>query len=69
MGVPNSKFKGDSDYKLNYLRNEIERKSSNSKPSDQLAPEGTIETSTEKKESFTVIKDVIHNKFSFYNEN
>ena len=55
MGVPNSKFKGDSDYKLNYLRNEIERKSSNSKPSDQLVPEGNIETSTEKKESFTVI--------------
>ena len=55
MGVPNSKFKGDSDYKLNSLRNEIERKSSNSKPSDQLVPEGNIETSTEKKESFTVI--------------
>ena len=59
MGVPNSKFKGDSDYKLNYLRNEIERKSSNSKPSDQLVPEGAIETSTEKKESFTVIKETL----------
>ena len=54
MGVPNSKFKGDSDYKLNYLRNEVERKASNSKPSDQLTPQGNIETSTEKKESFTV---------------
>ena len=54
MGVPNSKFKGYSDYKSNYLRNEVERKASNSKPSDQLIPEGNIETSTEKKESFTV---------------
>ena len=69
MGVPNSKFKGDSDYKLNYLRNEIERKSSNSKPSDQLVPEGTIETSTEKKESFTVINDIIYFTLGIYNVN
>ena len=55
MGVPNSKFKGDSDYKLNYLRNEMERKSNRSRPSDQLIPEGNIETSTEKKESYKVI--------------
>jgi hypothetical protein len=55
MGVPDSKFKGDSDYKLNYLRNEMERKSNRSKPSDQLIPEGNIETSTTEKESYKVI--------------
>ena len=54
MGVPNSKFKGDSDYKLSYLRNELERKSIHNKPDDHLVPEGSIESSTEKKDSYQV---------------
>ena len=57
MGVPNSKFKGDSDYKLSYLRNEVERKSIHNKPDDHLVPEGSIESSTEKKDSYQVGKN------------
>ena len=57
MGVPNSKFKGDSDYKSSYLRNEVERKSSHNKPDDHLVPEGSIESSTEKKDSYQVGKN------------
>ena len=57
MGVPNSKFKGDSDYKASYLENKISRTSNTNKPSDQLVPEGNIESSTEKKESYKVINN------------
>ena len=56
MGVPNAKFKGDSDYKLSYLENRIGRAPNANKPSDHLVPDGNIETSTEKKESYKVIQ-------------
>ena len=57
MGVPDARFKGDSDYKLSYLENKINRTSNLNRPSDQLVPEGNIETSTEKKDSYKVINE------------
>ena len=54
MGVPNSKFKGDSDYKLSYLKNKVEKTSNVHKPTDQLKPEGNIETSDTYKDTYKV---------------
>ena len=54
MGVPNSKFKGDSDYKLSYLHNNVEKTPNVHKPADQLKAEGSLETSDTYKDTYKV---------------